>query len=87
MSQIKNRIVLLGIVSYLIICNYTIDVKLLSCIKFSSRRNSNNIKSSVSRSATSNLSAKQRFPSKLSYNINIHLLKKLKNMKRKVVHF
>lgn len=70
MSKIKNKVVLLGIVSYLIICNYTIDVKSLSCIKFSSRRNSNDIKSSVSRSAISNLSAKQSFHSKLSDNIN-----------------
>ena len=66
----KNKIVLLGAVSYLITCNYAIEVKSLSCIKFSSKRNSSNIKSSVSRSAISNLSAKQSSLSKLSDNIN-----------------
>ena len=70
MSKIKNKIVLLGAVSYLITCNYAIEVKSLSCIKFSSKRNSSNIKSSVSRSAISNLSAKQSSLSKLSNNID-----------------
>ena len=70
MSKIKNKIVLLGIASYLVICDYGIEVKSLSCIKFSSKRNSSNIKSSVSRSAISNLSAKQSYRSKLSDNID-----------------
>ena len=70
MSKIKNKIVLLGAVSYLITCNYAIEVKSLSCIKFSSKRNSSNIKSSVSRSAISNLSAKRSSLSKLSDNID-----------------
>lgn len=70
MSKIKNKIVLLGIASYLVICDYGIEVKSLSCIKFSSKRNSSNIKSSVSRIAISNLSAKQSSRSKLSDNID-----------------
>lgn len=70
MSKIQNKIVLLGIASCVIICNYTIDVKSLSCIKFSSKRNSSNIKSSVSISAISNLSVRQSSSSKLSHNIN-----------------
>ena len=53
--------VLLEIAQYLIICDYGIEVKSLSCIKFLSRRNLNNIKSSVSRSEISNFISLKKF--------------------------
>lgn len=89
MSKIKNKIVLLGAVSYLITCNYAIEVKSLSCIKFSSKRNSSNIK--VQFQGVQYLIYQLNKVLLVNYLIilitKIHLLKKLKNMKNQVSYF
>lgn len=89
MSKIKNKIVLLGIASYLVICDYGIEVKSLSCIKFSSKRNSSNIK--VQFQGVQYLIYQLNKVLLVSYLIilitKIYLLEKLKNVKKQVVHF
>lgn len=89
MSKIKNKIVLLGIASYLVICDYGIEVKSLSCIKFSSKRNSSNIK--VQFQGVQYLIYQLNKVLLVNYLIilitKIYLLEKLKNMKNQVSYF